>query len=364
MQSIENLLATVAIKRSVGSKENDQLLSLCENFASSLGYEVQSQNFPSPIWSGSLSFLRLSEESCTVLPSPFSPPCKVTAPLVFASQKATLVGLDASASILVVHGSLAKEPMRDSELLGLLSHTKAKAIICLTGMHDSTGLSPFPLITSASFSIPSCYAPSSLIESLLQAKEDRLSVPLQLFCDVKQKESRQLLIAVPSCKPTVLVTAQMDCKYGTQGALHHASSVATLLSLMQQKIDSSIAFLLTNGQAYDQGIGYTTFQQFNTFPITEVVRLTGLGCKQSTLAFQDFSSTLAPLLRKRGVQEMQLGKDRFSCVLPELLVSSSNQSMLARVADTQLDTLQAVDMQILTNQAQQLGELLTTWRSR
>lgn len=364
MQSIENLLATIAVKRSVGSKENDQLLSLCENFASSLGYEVQSQKLPSHTWSGSLSFLTLSEESCTVLPSPFSPPCKVTAPLVFASQKATLVGLDASTSILVVHGALAKEPMRDSELLGLLTHTKAKAIICLTGMHDSTGLSPFPLIASASFPIPSCYAPSSLIESLLQAKEDRLSVPLQLFSDVKQKESRQLLISVPSFKPTLLVAAQLDCKYGTLGALHHASSVAILLSLMQQKIDSSIAFLLTNGQAYDQGIGYTTFQHFNTFPITEIVRLTGLGCKQSTLAFQDFGSSLAPLLRERGLPEIQFGKERCNCGLAELVFSSSNQSMLARVADTQLDTLQAVDMQILTNQAQQLGELLTIWRSR
>ena len=363
MQSIESLLATVAVKRSVGSKANDKLLSTCETIASSFGYEVQSQKFLTHTWSSSLSFITLSEESCTVLPSIFSPPCKVTAPLAFVSQRSALLGLDASSSILVVHGSLAAEPIRETELLDLLIQTEAKAIICLTGTHESTGLSPFPLIASASFLIPSCYAPSSLIESLMQAKEDQLAVTLQLFSNVEEIESRQLLCSRPSSKQTLLVTAPLDSTYGTPGTLFHAGSLAVLLSVMQQTENRSIAFLIANGQAYDRGTGSKVFLQHNTQPIQEVISLTALGCKNSETAYTSYGSIFDTELKKRGLPAIQNGVARFDCGLPELVLSSSDQCLAKQVRDTQLDTMDIIDLQILMQQTQLLGEILSIWRS-
>ncbi|WP_298501633.1 hypothetical protein [uncultured Sphaerochaeta sp.] len=359
MQSIESLLATIAVKRSVGSKENDQLRSFCETHARSLGFEVQSQQVPSYASSGSLSFLTLAEESCTVLPSPFSRSCSVQAPLVFASQPSALKGLDASSSLLVLHGRLAAEPIDDEGLLGLISSTKAKAIICLTSSHATTGLSPFPLIRSAEFPIPSCYAPSSLLESLLQAKEDRLVVPLQLFCETKKHDCRQLFCTLPDSTPNVLVTAPLDTPQNSPGALFHASSIAVMLVLMEHKPKAAVAYLLSNAQAYGQGRGKAAFLQAKVPPIEQVVSLTGLGCRQSQLVYQSWDSSLKTDIEKHGLEATDALLPRFACELPELVLTSSNQRLLSSVRDTQLDTLACIDLQLLKEQAQTIGELLT-----
>lgn len=357
MQSIESLLATIAVQRTVGSNQNDTLLHLCETFASDLGYEVQSQFFSAPLWSSSLSSLTLSEESCVVLPSPFSPPCIEQCRLLFASKKEALLSLDASSSYLVLHGDLAAKPIKDSETLLLLARTKARALICLTGSHEGSALSPFPLIVSVDFPIPSCYAPSSLIESLKQAKEDRLAVKLNIRSNVVMQQSRQLLFTTPSSNPRLMVTSMLDSAYGTKGALFDAGSVAVLLSMMQQQGNESTAFLLSNGQAYGQGTGIKSFLSYNTCKFEEVISLTGLGCKNSQLAFQSFGSSLESVLRRRGFGEQTQGGNRFDCGLPELVLSSSNQKLMNSVRDTQLDTLSMLDMQVLSDQAHLVSEL-------
>lgn len=359
MQSIESLLATIAVKRSVGSKENDQLLSFSETYVRSLGYEVQSQPVPSFTWIGSLSFLRLAEESCTVLPSPFSRSCSVRAPLVFASQPSSLQALDASSSLLVLHGRLAEKPIDDETLLDLIASTKAKAVICLTASHASTGLSPFPLIRSAGFPIPSCYAPSSLLESLFQAKEDRLVVPLQLFSETEEHAGRQLFFTLPDSKPNVLVTAALDTPLHSPGALFHASSIAAILALMGCKPKPAVAWLLSNAQAYGQLRGTAAFLQAQVPHIEQVVSLTALGCRQSRLVYQSWDSSLATDLEKLGLEATDALLPRFASELPELVLTSSNQKLLGSVRDTQLDTSACIDLQLLKDQATTIDELLT-----
>lgn len=362
MHSIESLLATLAVKRSFGSKENDQLLSFCESYSASLGYEVQSQDVSSHSWGGSLSFITLCEESCTVLPSPFSPACTLKAPLLFASKPSMLSSLDARSSILVLHGTIASQPIDNPTLLSQLVSTKAKAIVCLTGTHASTGLSPFPLIREAGFPIPSCYAPASLLESLLQAKEDRLIVPLQIFSEVKECEGRQLLCFLPEKRPTLLVTAPLDSTHAGAGALFHASSIAVMLHLMSQKLNPGVAFLFSNGQAYGRKKGTAAFLCANIQPCEEVISLTGLGCRQSQLAFQGQESSLASYLQAQGLPSVSTLLQHFDCGLPEVVLTSSNQNMLSCVRDTQLDTRSCIDLEILAKQTQAIGDILVHYR--
>ena len=362
MHSIESLLATLAVKRSFGSKENDQLLSFCESYGASLGYEVQSQDVVSYTWGGSLSFISLCEESCTVLPSPFSPACTLKAPLVFASKPSMLSSLDARSSILVLHGTIAAQPIDNPGLLSQLENTKAKAIICLTGAHESTGLSPFPLIREAGFPIPSCYAPTSLLESLLQAKEDRHIVPLQIFSEVKAYEGRQLLCFLPDSKPTLLVTAPLDSTHAGAGALFHASSIAVILHLMSLKLNPGVAFLLSNGQAYGRKQGAAAYLSANMQPCEEVISLTGLGCRQSQLAFQGEGSSLASHLQALGMPSVNTMLQYFDCGLPEVVLTSSNLDMMAYVRDTQLDTRSCIDLEILARQIQAIGDILVHYR--
>ena len=347
MHSIESLLATLAVKRSFGSKENDQLLSFCESYSASLGYEVQSQDVSSHSWGGSLSFITLCEESCTVLPSPFSPACTLKAPLLFASKPSMLSSLDARSSILVLHGTIASQPIDNPTLLSQLA---------------STGLSPFPLIREAGFPIPSCYAPASLLESLLQAKEDRLIVPLQIFSEVKACEGRQLLCFLPEKRPTLLVTAPLDSTHAGAGALFHASSIAVMLHLMSQKLNPGVAFLFSNGQAYGRKKGTAAFLSANMQPFEEVISLTGLGCRQSQLAFQGQESSLASYLQAQGLPSVNTLLQHFDCGLPEVVLTSSNQNMLSCVRDTQLDTRSCIDLEILAKQTQAIGDILVHYR--
>ncbi len=358
MQSLESLLATLAVERCVGSSQNDQLLSFCETYATTLGYEVQQQSIHTHSWHRSLSSVFLCEESCTVLPSPFSSSCTVHAPLMFASDRADLAAVDASSSILVLHGELARQPLDDAPTMELLQQTHAKALLCLTASHAATGLAPFPLIRSAAFALPSCYAPASLLESLLQAKEDHLKVRLQLFSEKQVCASRQLLICRPQTKPSILVTSALDTPLGSPGALFHASSIAALLGLMEREPSLGVAYLIANGQAYGQQCGKEAFLAENVLPFEEVVSLSALGCRRSQLAYQDWGSRRAETQQVQGLDVSRVSSLRFDCGLPELVLTSSDEGMLAPLRDTQLDTLSFIDRSLLWNQIQAVGDIL------
>jgi hypothetical protein len=64
-------------------------------------------------------------------------------------------------------------------------------------------------------------------------------------------------------------------------------------------------------------------------------------------------------IEKHGLEATDALLPRFACELPELVLTSSNQRLLSSVRDTQLDTLACIDLQLLKEQAQTIGELLT-----
>lgn len=357
MVSIEDLLTAVTVPRPVGSDQNEMALQACETFACEAGWNTRYQIFEAPMWQRRLSTLRLTDESCVILPSPFSPSCTVHGTFRFASSWEQIETLDASSTILVVYGELAKAPIVEARKLALLEHTHAKAIICLTDIHPSTGLSPFPLILSPGFSIPSCYAPTSLLESIEQVFADRLEVKLMIDSTVELRTVRQLY-CYRQDKPKILLVAPIDSSFSTPGALYHAGSIAALAAFMSRYEGDSVACLFANAQAYGLQCGLQAVASFIPDSIGTILAIEGIGAPEGQLAFSTKDDELATFCRARNMVEYEAEGGNFGLECRFLRLSGLASPSAAQVRDTQLDTLWCLDR----NSIERFAEMLFTWR--
>ena len=261
-----NTLCVDIPERNVGSEGNRRATRFFRDTVSSFGWQTESTELDVMNWSSDGASLRIGDRSFPARPSPYSLGCSVQAPLVLASSLAELQALDAAGQILVLHGDIAREqlmpknfvfynPDEHRQIIALLEQQSPAAIVSITGRNSALagGLYPFPLFEDGDFDIPSVYLSEeegsgllSLAGQTAPLESRALRIPPKAFHTVARKGNPEA--------PRIVLTAHIDAKLGTPGAIDNATGVAVLLLLAERLRDYAGPYALEmaafNGEDY------------------------------------------------------------------------------------------------------------------
>ena len=298
-------------ERPVGSVGNREAAVFIEKEMNLLGWETVTPEFNAIDWYDGGAALNAGSETFVVSASPYSLGFTGEAELVSAANITELSKVDAAGKILFLHGAIAAEqlmpknfvffnPDEHKEIIALLEQSGALAIICATGRNAALagGVYPFPLIEDGDFNIPSVY---------MTEEEGKMLLPfvgkkVMLKSDAKRIESKGCNVIGRKgdlSADKVVVTAHLDAKLGTPGAIDNATGVIVLLLLARLLDDYSgdlqielVAFSGEDYYAVPGQMNYIAANQDNFNQIMLNINIDGAGYKDgpSALSFYGLPS--------------------------------------------------------------------------
>lgn len=294
-------------ERSVGTDGNRKATDFFEREISSFGWETEMQEFQAMDWEGGGATLLAEGKSFKVLVSPYSTGIKATAVLTAASTISELESLDAKDKIIFLHGEIAREqlmpknfvfynPERHQKTVSLLENIGAKAIIAATGRNASLagGVYPFPLIEDGDFNVPSVHMTEEEGLTLLPyvGKEVKLeSISKRIMGNGFNVVARR----GSNTSARIVVTAHIDAKKGTPGAIDNATGVVILLILAEllkdYAGDKQIEIVAFNGEDYYAVPGQMLYIAENQEHFDDIllnINIDGAGYKEGGSVFSLF----------------------------------------------------------------------------
>lgn len=307
----KNHLKTLCIEiseRSVGSNGNRQATYFLEKELSRHEWETEMIEFEAIDWEENGAILKSDIENFDVLVSPYSLGFRGDGELISASTIEELSKISAKNKIIFLFGEIAKEqlmpknfvfynPEEHQRIISVLENSGAKAIICSTGRNPSLagGVYPFPLIEDGDFNIPSVYMTEeegiklkSKIGTIvfLESKSKRL--PGKGFNVIAKKGINN--------SPKIVVTAHIDAKKGTPGAIDNATGVIVLLLLSELLKDYNgnklIEIVAFNGEDYYAVPGQMNYITTNKNSFENIllnINIDGAGYKEGLSSFSLFN---------------------------------------------------------------------------
>lgn len=293
--------------RNVGGEGNRRATRFFQDTVSAFGWQTESTELDVMDWSNSGASLQVGDRPFPARPSPYSLGCSAQAPLVLASSLAELQALDAAGKILALHGDLAKEqlmpknfvfynPDEHQQIIALLEQKQPAAIVSITGRNSALagGVYPFPLFEDGDFNIPSVFLAEEEGHDLLSLAgqtatlESRATrLPSKAFNVIARKGSPDA--------PRIVLTAHIDAKLGTPGAIDNATGVAVLLLLAERLQDYPGPYALEiaafNGEDYYAVPGQMDYirQNQDRFPTIALnINIDGAGYKEGPSSFSFF----------------------------------------------------------------------------
>lgn len=295
-------------ERCVGSAGNRQATRFFEKELSSLGWKTESPEFAAIDWNDGGAILQAGEMDINVFVSPYSLGCAITSQLASATSISDLESGDFCGKIILLYGEIAKEqlmpkkfvfynPEKHQKIIALLENSGAQAIICATNRNAALagGVYPFPLIEDGDFDIPSVYTTAEEGEKLksfigkqitLQSNSERIQGMGYNVIGVKGNQKAERIV----------ITAHIDAKKGTPGAIDNATGVIVLLLLADLLKNYSgnkrIEIVAFNGEDYFSVPGqmnYIMTNQGNFDDIIININIDGAGYKEGKSAFSFFN---------------------------------------------------------------------------
>jgi Iap family predicted aminopeptidase len=251
--------------RPLGSKENQRAAAYLQGVLEACGLEIESQEFPCPLWEELGTTLTVGEEKLTAVANSFSPPCDVTASTVAVGTMAELETAQLRGKIGLLYGELSKGhgilgaksafyfPEPAQKLLRLLEEKKPAALITV---HAQIG-SLERLIRSWDLSIPS--ATVSAEAGLVLLRRSSQPVRLQIASRQRRSQFRSVIARKAGRRPErIVLLAHLDTLANTVGAFDNASGLAVLAvlaeSLSSEAWPVSLEWFITNGEE-NGGVG-------------------------------------------------------------------------------------------------------------
>ena len=302
-------------ERCVGSDGNRQATSFFEKEISFLGWETDMPDFDAIDWQEEGAKLYYGGLDFNVLVSPYSIGFQGEAILVSASDIRELEKLDARGKIVLLHGEIAWEqlmpknfvfwnPVEHQRIITLLEKSGVKAIICATGRNAALagGVYPFPLIEDGDFNIPSVYMTEDEGKRLLQLRGETIyleskskRIPGKGYNVIGKRGNEN--------SKKFVVTAHIDAKKGTPGAIDNATGVIVLLLLADLLKDYNgnyqIEIVAFNGEDYYAVPGQMNYIKANKDNFDNIllnINIDGAGYRKGKSAFSFFD--LPDILQK------------------------------------------------------------------
>lgn len=304
-------------ERSVGSEGNRRATQFFEQVISSSGWQTETPEFDVIDWEDGGAALRAGDIHFDALVSPYSLGCSVQAPLVSAACLEELEQRDISGKILLLHGQIAQEqlmpknfiffnPPEHQKIIALLENKRPAAIITATGRNAALagGVYPFPLLEDGDFDLPSVYMTEEEGQKLLAYVGKPVffhsisrRIPAKA-CNVIARKGRQ-------AAERLVITAHIDAKKGTPGAIDNATGVIVLLLLAELLEDYNgnrlLEIVALNGEDYYAVPGQMDYIRKNQGHFHDIllnINIDGAGYYEGASAFSFFE--LPENLEKRA----------------------------------------------------------------
>lgn len=334
--------------RSVGSEGNREATRFFEQELSGMGWHTSKTEFDAMDWRDGGAHLACNGVSFEAFVGPYSLPFSGTRQLVAVSDTATLEKADLKDKIVLLHGEIAREqlmpknfvfynPDEHRKIIALLEKGKPSAVISATGRNSALagGVYPFPLIEDGDFDIPSVFMTEEegvrlLVHSggtvTLESVSERIPGRgynviglkgreqefVQAPCDAGSAgehlpstgvtteatpgDPRQPDNADARLSPDrIIVTAHIDAKKGTSGAIDNATGVIVLLLLADLLRDYAgwrkIELVALNGEDYYAVPGQMNYIMANQGRFSEMllnINTDGAGYREGLTAFSAF----------------------------------------------------------------------------
>lgn len=235
--------------RHVGGPGNCAANELFARAAEEAGWQVERLPFDCVDWELGGAALEPDGERVELLVGPYSPPFDGAARLVPAESVEALesLGEEAAGCILFLHGEIAAEQITprnypfyqwDSHkrVLAAIDAVRPAAVLAATGRTQvAAAVYPFPMFEDAGFGYPSAYL-KDIDAGLVLAREAR---EVRLRIDSRQLAARgeQVIARLGDGADSgrrVVISAHIDSRHGTPGALDNAASVCVLLGVVQE----------------------------------------------------------------------------------------------------------------------------------
>lgn len=310
IQKCRNYLHTLCEtipERSVGSEGNRTATRFFAKTISSFGWQTEQYEFDAMDWQSSGAILELDGRLIEVQSSPYSNPCEVHAILTSVSTIRELESTPIEGKILLMHGELTREqlmpknfvfynPEHHQQIIALLEKGKPAAIITATGHNPELagGLYPYPLIEDGDFEIPSVFITDEEGSRLLPysgreifLKSGAVRIPGKGFNVVARTGKNQ--------RKRIVISAHIDAKKGSPGAIDNATGVTVLLLLAEMlstyKGENMIEIVAFNGEDYYAVPGQMNYIMQNQGLFDQIllnINIDGAGYKDGGTAFSFF----------------------------------------------------------------------------
>lgn len=204
------------------------------------GLEVERIGFDCVDWLHGDAWVEVGGVHLSLHPGPYSPPYDGSATLLAIATVEELEAVAVEGAVLLLHGPIAAEQMapRNYPFYSMEEHQRVYAAIdaarpaAVLAATDRTpmaaALRPFPLFEDGDAGFPSAYLLHTEAEPLIA----RSGQPARLVIDSQAvPASAEQLVARRGAGRRVIVSAHIDSRHGTPGALDNATGVCVLMAL-------------------------------------------------------------------------------------------------------------------------------------
>ncbi len=297
-------LCNIISDRSVGSLGNRKATDYFKNELIINKWDTEATILDVMDWKTDGAALQCGQNSYEVFSSPYSLGCSCQGNLESVKTLNELETKDLSDKIVLLHGEIAKEqimpknfvfynPEEHQRIISVLEKSNAIAIICATGHNGALagGVYPFPLFEDGDFNIPSVFMKDLDGERLyleqdkyviLESRAER--IPERAFNIVGRKGGKK--------GKRIIITAHIDAKKGTPGAIDNGTGVTVLLLLAELLKDYHgnypIELVAFNGEDYYAVPGQMKFIEQNGNDFSDVllnINIDGAGYKEGLSSF-------------------------------------------------------------------------------
>lgn len=293
-------------ERRVGSEENRKATAYAKKVFEESGWQTESTQLSVIDWKTEGTTLTCGDQSFEIFSSHYSLGCSVQGELVAINTLRQLEQTSIQDKIVLLYGEIASQqiapknfpfwnPKEHQHIISVLEKGNPKTLISATERSSETagGIYPFPLFEDGDFDIPSVYMKDIEGERLLAcagktveliSKAERISSTGFNVIGRKSEQAKNLIV----------ITAHIDTKIGTPGAIDNGTGVAIVLALAELLKDyagNPIELVIFNGEDYYAAPGQINYMEQNKGRFNDMllnINIDGAGYKEGLSFFSPF----------------------------------------------------------------------------
>ncbi|MDR2969571.1 MAG: M28 family peptidase, partial [Tannerellaceae bacterium] len=306
---IESHLAVLCSQigeRRVGSEGNRKATAYARKVLEEAGWLVESTGLQVMDWKTQGATLTCKGEAFKVISSHYSLGCDVRGELVAVDSIAELEQADIIGKIVLLHGEIAAgqiapknfpfwNPEEHQHIVSLLERGNPLALVCATERNSVTagGVYPFPLFEDGDFEIPSVYMKDIEGIKLLACAGQTVGL---ISRAERIPETAFNIVARNGdvTKNRIVVSAHIDTKIGTPGAIDNGTGVAIVLALAEllKECKYPVELVIFNGEDYYGAPGQVRYIEQNTGRFGDIalnINIDGAGYCEGLSCFSPFN---------------------------------------------------------------------------